>query len=129
MKGVSNKKLAFLAMYACLLCYASITAWEAYADMQPKPTEVTVIYLYQSQYRGTVSNNVEVCATNGGGCKMIQARNLGDWVVGKNYVVSISKKKSTFDIFVGAISMSFVLVNAIAFVLHALYMLLGWIDD
>ena len=81
-------------------------------NMVEKPTDVVVTDKYTNQYRGTITNYIDVCRKTDSLCTTISVRNLDDYGVGSHYTFTLSNARFMADgyIFYWATSFSILFV-------------------
>ena len=81
-------------------------------NMVEKPTDVVVTDKYTNQYRGTITNYIDVCRKTDSLCTTISVRNLDDYGVGSHYTFTLSNERFMVDgyIFYWATSFSILFV-------------------
>ena len=81
-------------------------------NMVEKPTDVVVTDKYTNQYRGTITNYIDVCRKTDSLCTTISVRNLDDYGVGSHYTFTLSNVRFMADgyIFYWATSFSILFV-------------------
>lgn len=81
-------------------------------NMVEKPTDVVVTDKYTNQYRGTITNYIDVCRKTDSLCTTISVRSLDDYSVSSHYTFTLSNARFMADgyIFYWATSFSILFV-------------------
>ena len=92
-------------------------------NMVEKPTDVVVTDKYTNQYRGTITNYIDVCRKTDSLCTTISVRNLDDYGVGSHYTFTLSNARFMADgyIIYWAISFSLFLTALIFLIIYFIY--------
>lgn len=88
-----------------------------------KPTDVVVTDKYTNQYRGTITNYIDVCRKTDSLCTTISVRNLDDYGVGSHYTFTLSNARFMADgyIFYWATSFSILFVFLAFLIIYFIY--------
>ena len=97
-------------------------------NMVEKPTDVVVTDKYTNQYRGTITNYIDVCRKTESLCTTISVRNLDDYGVGSHYTFTLSNARFMADGYIFYLATSFsILFVFLAFLI--IYFIIWCFED
>lgn len=120
------KRFSLYAIWASAFLWSIYTSVELYNALKDVRQDVVVADKYQSQYRGTITNYIEICSVRSSICEQMPVRRLSDWQVGSKISV---KRPELRDDGVIAFTGSLAAAIIIAHIAALIGMFINWIIE